>query len=56
VDIALDTGAPIDFGIMAEIKDVLAATNIPQSFDVVDLHIVSQEMRDSILKEGKLWK
>ncbi len=56
IDIALNTGEMIDFGIMLEIKDVLNATNIPQKIDVVDMNLISKEMRAEIEAEGILWK
>ncbi len=57
IDLALDAGAPIPKIIIGEIKDVLEATNILNSIDVVDLNgAISPRMKDAILKEGVLWK
>ena len=56
IDIALNMGEMIDFGDMLEIKDVLNATNIPQKIDVVDMNLISKEMRTEIETEGILWK
>lgn len=57
IDLALDAGAPIPRIIIGEIKDVLEATNIINSIDVVDLHgALSPRMKEAILKEGVLWK
>lgn len=57
IDLALDAGAPIPRIIIGEIKDVLEATNIINSIDVVDLYgSISPRMKEAILKEGVLWK
>jgi len=57
IDLALDTGEKIERSLVGEIKDVLAATNIINSMDVVDLNgAISPMMREAILKEGVLWK
>jgi uncharacterized protein len=57
IDLALDTGERISHRIIGEIKDVLEATNIINSIDVVDAHgPIPPAMRDAILKEGVLWK
>jgi uncharacterized protein len=57
IDLALDAGERVSRRVINEIKDVLEATNIINSIDVVDLHgPISSAMRDMILKEGVLWK
>lgn len=56
IDLALDTGFPIKNVDLDEVKSVLEGTNIPYKVDVVDLHFISKDMRESIEKEGILWK
>ena len=56
VDIALDAGYPMKSADVGEIRDVLNETNMPYKFDVVDFHLVSEDMKAMILKEGILWK
>ena len=55
IDIALDAGKPLDPVDVGEIRDMLAASNIPYSFDVVDIHTVAQELKENILSEGIVW-
>lgn len=56
IDIALDAGHPLPREIVDEVISIFSATNIMEKIEVVDLHQVSQEMRNTILKEGILWK
>jgi predicted nucleotidyltransferase len=57
IDLALDAGEKIPRRIVHEIKDVLEATNIVNSIDVIDLNgAISDSLRSVILKEGVLWK
>jgi len=56
IDIAIDEGKPIMPARMGEASDMLAESNIIYKIDVVDLHTVSDKMREFILKEGILWK
>ena len=57
IDLALDTGEKIERSLVGEIRDVLEATNIINSMDVVDLNgAISPMMREAILKERVLWK
>lgn len=55
IDIALDAGEPIDPMDVGEVKDLLEASNIPYSFDVVDMHAVGQELKENILSERVVW-
>jgi uncharacterized protein len=56
IDIALDAGKQMKRSAVGEIREVLNATDIPYKIDVVDLHLISEKMREMILKEGILWK
>jgi|AntAceMinimDraft_10_1070366.scaffolds.fasta_scaffold73634_3 predicted nucleotidyltransferase len=56
IDIALDVGEKIDFGIIGNIKEALGESTIPFFVDVVDLKNVSSDMRDEILKDGVIWQ
>lgn len=57
IDLALDTGEKVSRSILGEIRDVLAATNIIHSIDVVDLNgAISATLREAILKEKVLWE
>lgn len=55
IDLALDVGKELDFMIIARIKEDLENTTIPFTFDIVDVHEVGTEMRESIEKEKVLW-
>ena len=56
IDIALDAGKKLPEVAIAEIKDVLAGTDIMYKIDVLDYNNVRAEMRDSIEQEGIIWK
>lgn len=56
IDIALDTGVPMERITVGEVRDVLDATHIPHRFDVLDLNNIPQELRNNILKDAILWK
>ncbi|MEX2438094.1 MAG: nucleotidyltransferase domain-containing protein [Candidatus Babeliales bacterium] len=56
IDIALDAGEPIDRLRLAEIRTVLEGTTIPYKIDVVDIHTVSDSMRQMIDQEKIGWK
>ncbi|HBY05735.1 MAG: hypothetical protein UV38_C0001G0070 [candidate division TM6 bacterium GW2011_GWE2_42_60] len=56
IDIALDAGEKIELARIGEARDMFKESNIPFSFDFVDLQSVSQEFRDVVLKEGIVWK
>jgi predicted nucleotidyltransferase len=55
IDLALKGGDPLDFMLVGEVKSVLEGTNLPYSFDVVDVHAVSPELRAEIERTGVLW-
>lgn len=55
IDIALDGGKPLDRLEVGEVRDMLTASNIPYSFDIVDLHNVGEDLKNDILNQGVLW-
>ena len=55
IDIAIDTGKKLSRFDVVEIADMLSASKIPFRIDVVDVHSVNEEMKNSILQEGILW-
>lgn len=56
IDIALDFGAPLSTRIIGNIKEDLAQSHIPYFVDIVDVHMVSQDMYDDIMRDGIVWK
>ena len=56
LDLALDSGKTIDPQILLEISNVLNSLISPIKTDVVDLHDVSEQLKESILREGVVWK
>lgn len=56
IDIALDGGKPLPSVKVDEIKSVLQATNIPYKIEIVDFHMVTEQMKEAILQEGIVWK
>lgn len=55
IDIALDTGKPLDPIAVLEVHDMLNASNIPYSFDIVDVQSIGQELKQKIYNEGIIW-
>ena len=55
IDIALDAGKPLDRLDVGEVRDMLSASNIPYSFDIVDLHNVGEDLKKDIYTQGILW-
>lgn len=53
LDIALDTGSPIDLAILTRIKERLSQSNIPILVDIVDYRSVSDDFK-SIIDQGKV--
>jgi len=56
IDIAIDDGKPMRPRRVGEANNMFAESNIPYSIDVVDIHSVSERMKEAIFKEGILWK
>lgn len=55
IDIAVDTGAPINWSILGELKEDIVESNIPLFVDIVDINNVSEDMKKQIKKDGVLW-
>lgn len=55
IDLALDTGAPIDRYLLGEARSLLDALYMPYKVDLVDLNAVSKNFREIVLREGILW-
>ena len=51
VDLAVDAGQKVDFRILRKIKDDIEESNIPYFVDIIDLHNVSEEFKESIEKD-----
>lgn len=56
IDLALDVGSVLPNVKIGEVKDVLAATNMPYKVDVLDFQNVSIDMQNIIKKDMKIWK
>lgn len=57
IDIALKADHPLDFFEIAELKDILKASNISYTIDIVDLNSISDtNFKKTIEKELVLWK
>ena len=56
IDIAIDLGRQMEFREVARARGVLEGLNIAQMIDVVDMYSIPIAMKESILKEGVLWK
>lgn len=55
IDLALDAKRKLTISELGEVKGVLENSYIPYSFDIVDIHNISQSMQESIKKEGIIW-
>ena len=55
IDIALDAGKRLERLDVGEVRDMLNASNMPYSFDIVDLHNINEDLKKDILSEGVLW-
>lgn len=56
IDIAIDNKTQIPLIDIDEANSIMEALNIPYKVDIVDFNHVSEIMRNSIIKEGILWK
>lgn len=56
IDLAIDIGRQLTFLELARAKEVLQGLYIPEKIDVVDMHAIAQEFKETILKEGIVWK
>jgi uncharacterized protein len=55
IDIAIDNITEISNKIMGKIKEEIEASTIPFFVDVVDIHAVTNEMKEQIKKYGVEW-
>lgn len=56
IDIALDNESEIDTSTMADIINVIDESILPIKFDIVDLHTVSEALKQDIKNEGVVWE
>jgi predicted nucleotidyltransferase len=56
IDIALDAGKSLPLRDIDELTSMLRESNIRYNIDVVDIHQVTDLMREQILKEKIVWK
>jgi uncharacterized protein len=55
VDIAIDVNEKVEKNVVGVIREEIENSNIPYFVDIVDLNVVSEEMKKNILREGVLW-
>ena len=56
IDIALDAGRKLSFLEVARARNVLDTLYLPEKIDIVDINSVPQELKDTIVREGVVWK
>lgn len=56
IDIALDGGKKLPIEDVDEIKTMFRESNIAYNIDIVDLHWMTDLMRNEILREKVIWK
>jgi predicted nucleotidyltransferase len=56
IDVAIDMGRKMELREVARARGVLEGLNTAQTIDVVDMHSIRADMRETILKEGVRWK
>lgn len=56
IDIALDAGRAIPQLDVAELKDIMTATNLPYKVEIVDFNKVNPIMREAIETDRVIWK
>ncbi len=54
IDIAVDSEEDIEEDIL-ELKDILEESELPQKVDIILLPKASEDLREEILREGKVW-
>ncbi|HGY56954.1 MAG TPA: nucleotidyltransferase domain-containing protein [Caldithrix abyssi] len=54
-DIAIDLSEKIPARFISRIKEKLENSDIPYKVDIVDLNGISEELKQRIIREGKLW-
>jgi len=56
IDIAIDVGKRLNLHEWQFLWNLLDALPTAQNIDLVDMHRISNDMREAILKEGIVWK
>lgn len=56
IDIALDAKGPVPALVYDKVLHALEHSVIPYKFDVIDMHQISADFKNIILKEGIQWK
>ena len=56
IDVAIDLGRKMELREIAKARGVLEGLNTAQMIDIVDMHSISADIKEFILKEGVLWK
>jgi len=56
IDLALDAGRPLSFLEIAQARNVLESLYIAEKIDIVDMFSIPLALKETILKEGKIWK
>lgn len=56
VDLAIDTGSPIQLSEMARTRVTLENLPLALEFDIVDMHNIPEELKEIIAREGVVWK
>lgn len=55
VDLAIDAGKKVDWNTMLAIKAAIEESTIPLLVDVVDMHAITDDFKEEILKDAILW-
>lgn len=53
IDLAMDAGAPLSLGTLAELRDALEASDLPYRVDLTDLANVAPEVRARLLTRAQ---
>ena len=57
IDLALDAGKQVEPRLrVGELRSVLTELHVPYKIDVVDLYLMSDEMKKAILEDKVVWK
>ncbi len=55
IDLAVDAGKKVDLNTILNIKADIEETTIPLFVDVVDIHAISNDFKEEILKDKIIW-
>ena len=56
IDIAVDNNKKIESYTLSLIKEEIEESTIPYTVDIVDIHTISEDLKNKILKDGILWQ